>query len=64
MKFSDFFTKDLSGDANKLIKNRNVLGKQPNILNFDFGTVKKFPSNLLGQIQVLNRGAKYFFFTN
>lgn len=51
--FPDFFTKDLSGDASKLIKTRNMLGKQPNILHFEFTTLNKFPSNLLGQLQVL-----------
>ncbi|KAG4073020.1 hypothetical protein HA402_009439 [Bradysia odoriphaga] len=48
----EFFTKDLSGDAYKLIKNRTALGKQPNVLSFDLGSVKKFASNLLGQIQI------------
>ncbi|KAJ6649245.1 hypothetical protein Bhyg_04479, partial [Pseudolycoriella hygida] len=48
----DFFTKDLSGDAYKLIKNRNVLGKQPNILSFNFEKIKVLPSSLLGKLQV------------
>lgn len=53
-KILEFFTKDLSGDASKLIKNQNILGQQPNILNFELKSLKKLPSNLLGLIQVPN----------